>query len=115
MSDVFELDKVNLSQSEKFRFRAPGEKKIRELPNINRIPIGARLGLAEAAKPLAEAQKRGRDPRPEDVAAAAEAQVKLLERFSPGVLDLIDETQAAALMKAWAEHSGISMGESSGS
>lgn len=115
MSDVFELAKVDLSQSEKFRFRVPGEKKIRELPNMNRLPIRARLGLAEAAKPLAKAQKRGREPRPEDVAAAAEAQVKLLERFSPGVLDLIDEAQAAELMKAWARHSGISMGESSGS
>lgn len=115
MSDVFELDKVDLGQSGKFRFKVPGEKKVRELPNMNRLPIGARLGLAEVAKPLAKAQKRGREPHPEDVAAAAEAQVRLLERFSPGILDLIDETQAAELMKAWAEHSGISMGESSGS
>lgn len=115
MSDIFELDKVDLSQSEKFRFRVPGEKKIRELPNMNRLPIGARLGLAEAAKPLAKAQKRGREPRPGDVSAAAEAQVRLLERFSPGILNLIDEAQAAELMRAWAEHSGISMGESSGS
>lgn len=115
MSDVFELSRADLSQSEKFRFRVPDEKKIRELPNLNRLPIGARLGLAEAATPLARAQKRGKDPRPEDVAAAAEAQVRLLERFSPGILELIDETQAAELMKAWAEHSGISMGESSGS
>ena len=106
MSDVFELGKVDVSQSEKFRFRVPGEKKIRELPNMNRLPIGVRLGLAEAAKPLAKAQKRGKD-----VAAAAEAQVKLLERLSPGILDLIDETQAGELMKAWAEHSGISAGE----
>lgn len=111
MSEVFELGKVDISQTEKFRFRVPGEKKIRELPNMNRLPIGARLGLAEAAKPLAKAQKRGKDPRPEDVAAAAEAQVRLLERLSPGILDLIDETQAGELMKAWAEHSGISAGE----
>mgnify|MGYP000870432355 CR=1 FL=1 len=111
MSDVFELDKVDLTQSEKFRFRVPGEKKIRELPNMNRLPIGVRLGLAEVAKPLAKAQKRGKEPHPEDVAAAAEAQVRLLERFSPGILDLIDETQAAELMKAWAGHSGISAGE----
>ena len=111
MSEVFELGKVDISQTEKFRFRVSGEKKIRELPNMNRLPIGARLGLAEAAKPLAKAQKRGKDPRPEDVAAAAEAQVRLLERLSPGILDLIDETQAGELMKAWAEHSGISAGE----
>lgn len=115
MSGVFELDKVDLSQSEKFRFRVPGEKKIREFPNMNRLPIGARLGLAEVAKPLAKAQKCGKEPHPKDVAAAAEAQVRLLERLSPGILDLIDETQAAELMKAWAEHSGISVGESSGS
>lgn len=115
MSNVFELGKADLGQSQKFRFKVPGEKKIRELPNMNKLPIGTRLGLAEAAKPLAKAQKRGKDPRPEDVSAAAEAQVKLLERFSPGILDLIDETQAAELMRAWAEHSGISMGESSGS
>lgn len=111
MSDVFELSKVDISQSEKFRFRVPGERKARELPNMNRLPIGVRLGLAEVAKPLAKAQKRGKDPHPEDVAAAAEAQVRLLERFSPGILELIDETQAAELMKAWAEHSGISAGE----
>lgn len=111
MSEVFELGKVDISQTEKFRFRVPGEKKIRELPNMSRLPIGVRLGLAEAAKPLAKAQKRGRDPRPEDVAAAAKAQVELLERLSPGVLDLIDEAQAGELMKAWAEHSGISTGE----
>ena len=111
MSDVFELGKVDLTQSEKFRFRVPGEKKIRELPNMNRLPIGTRLGLAEVAKPLAKAQKRGKDPHPEDVAAAAEAQVRLLERFSPGILELIDEAQAAELMRAWAEHSGISAGE----
>lgn len=111
MSDIFELSKADISQSEKFRFKIPGEKRVRELPNLNRLPIGARLGIAEAAKPLAKAQKRGKDPRPEDVAAAAEAQVRLLERFSPGILELIDETQAAELMKAWAEHSGISAGE----
>ena len=111
MSDIFELSKADISQLEKFRFRVPGEKKIRELPNMNRLPIGVRLGLAEAAKPLAKAQKRGKDPHPEDVAAAAEAQVRLLERFSPGILELIDETQAAELMKAWADHSGISAGE----
>lgn len=111
MSDVFELGKVDISQSQKFRFRVPGERKIRELPNMNRLPIGVRMGLAEVAKPLAAAQKRGKDPRPDDVAAAAEAQVKLLERFSPGILDLIDETQAGELMRAWAEHSGISVGE----
>lgn len=111
MSDVFELGKVDISQSEKFRFKVPGEKKIRELPNMNRLPIGVRLGLAEVAKPLAKAQRRGKDPHPEDLAAAAEAQVRLLERFSPGILELIDETQAAELMRAWAEHSGISAGE----
>lgn len=111
MNDVFELSRVDISQSERFRFKVPGEKKVRELPNMNRLPIGVRLGLAEVAKPLAKAQKRGKDPHPEDVAAAAEAQVRLLERFSPGILELVDEAQAAELMKAWAEHSGISAGE----
>ena len=111
MSDIFELSKADISQSERFRFKIPGEKRVRELPNMNRLPIGVRLGLAEVAKPLAKAQKRGKDPRLEDVAAAAEAQVRLLERFSPGILELIDETQAAELMKAWADHSGISAGE----
>lgn len=115
MSDVFELSKADISQSEEFRFRVPDERKIRTLPNMNRLPIGARLGLAEAAAPLARARKRGKEPRPEDVSAAAEAQVRLLERLSPGILERIDETQAMELMRAWAEHSGISMGESSGS
>lgn len=111
MSDVFELSSADITQSEKFRFKLPGEKRIYEVPNLNRLPIGVRMGLSEAAKPLAEAQKRNRDPRPEDVTAAAEAQVKLLDRYCPGILDKIDETQAGELMQAWADHSGISAGE----
>lgn len=111
MSDVFELSSADITQSEKFRFKLPGEKRIYEVPNLNRLPIGVRRGLSEAAKPLAEAQKRGREPKAEDVTAAAEAQVNLLDRYCPGVLDKIDETQAGELMKAWADHSGISAGE----
>ena len=111
MSDVFEVSSADITQSEKFRFKLPGDKKIYEVPNLNRLPIGVRMGLSEVAKPLAEAQKRKREPRQEDVAAAAEAQVKLLERYCPGILDKIDEVQAGELMKAWADHSGISAGE----
>lgn len=111
MSDVFELSSSDITQSEKFRFKLPGENKIYEVPNLNRLPIGVRMGLSEAAKPLAEAQKRKREPKPEDVASAAEAQVKLLDRYCPGILDKIDEVQAGELMKAWADHSGISAGE----
>jgi hypothetical protein len=37
--------------------------------------------------------------------------MKLLDRYCPGILDKIDETQAGELMKAWADHSGISAGE----
>lgn len=111
MSDVFELSSSDITQSEKFRFKLPGEKKVYEVPNLNRLPIGVRMGLSEAAKPLAEAQRRKRDPRPEDVTAAAEAQVKLLDRYCPGILDKIDENQAGELMKAWADHSGITAGE----
>jgi len=111
MSEVFELSSSDITQSEKFRFKLPGEKKIYEVPNLNRLPVGVRMGLSEAAKPLAEAQKRKREPKPEDVASAAEAQVKLLDRYCPGILDKIDEIQAGELMKAWADHSGISAGE----
>lgn len=111
MSDIFELSASDVTQSEKFRFKLPGEKKVYEVPNLNRLPIGVRMGLSEAARPLAEAQKRMREPRPEDVVAAAEAQMKLLDRYCPGILDKIDETQAGELMKAWADHSGISAGE----
>jgi len=71
MSDVFELSSSDITQSEKFRFKLPGEKRIYEVPNLNRLPVGVRMGLSEAAKPLAEAQKRKREPKPEDVAAAA--------------------------------------------
>lgn len=111
MSDIFELNSYDVTQSEKFRFKLPGGKKIYEVPNLNRLPIGVRMGLSEAAKPLAKAQRRKRKPRPEDVSAAAEAQVKLLDRYCPGILNKIDEAQAGELMRAWAEHSGITVGE----
>ena len=111
MSDVFELSKTDLTQSEKFRFKVPGKSKVWEVPNMNRLPVGVKLGLAEAAEPIAEARKRGRQPSADAAQKAATAQMKLLERLCPGLLDLVDEEQVAELMKAWAEHSGITAGE----
>ena len=111
MSKVFELSASDVTQSEHFRFKLPGGKKIFSLPNMNRLPIGAKINLSEVSKPLAEAKRRGREPRKEDVDAAAMAPMRLLERYCPGILDEIDESQARELLNAWAEHSGIGPGE----
>lgn len=110
---VYEIpaSKASLKQNV-FEFKVPGERKVRSLPLLKYTPIGYRNRLAQLASPIQAAQQAGRDPDVEDLRALGTVQLELLERFSPGITDVMDDDQLAALLKAWQEASQISVGES---
>lgn len=112
MSDVFE---VEATSREPFRFRLPGEKKIRELQHLDTMPIGIKQQLASAAAPMQRAKKAGRTPTEAQASHVGEAIIRLFEFACPGITDQVDADQLAALLKGWEQHSGIKSGESSAS
>jgi hypothetical protein len=110
---VFEVpaSKASIKQNQ-FEFKVPGERKTRTLPLLKFTPIGYRDKLARLAEPIQKAQKAGVDPEVEDLRALGTFQLEVLERYSPGITDVMDDDQLAALLKAWQEASSISVGES---
>jgi hypothetical protein len=110
---VFEVPASKASQKQNvFEFQVPGEKKTRSLPLLKYTPIGYRNRLATLARPIQEAQKAGQDPNVDDLRELGTVQLEILERYSPGITDVMDDDQLAALLKAWQEASRISVGES---
>jgi hypothetical protein len=110
---VFEVpaSKASLKQNV-FEFKVPGEKKTRSLPLLKYTPLGYRNKLAKLAAPIRDAQAAGKDPDQEDLRALGEIQLDILEKYSPGITDVMDDEQMGALLKAWQEASQISVGES---
>lgn len=94
-----------------FKFRLPGSKKTWQLPNMADLPIGIKNTLANVAKPIEEARAAGREASPAELEAFGESQIKLFEHYCPGLLDEASPNALAAMLKAWAEHSGIDLGE----
>jgi hypothetical protein len=110
---VFEVPASQASLKQNvFEFKVPGERKSRTLPLLKFTPIGYRDKLAKLAGPIQAAQKAGRDPEVDDLRALGSLQLEMLERYSPGITDVMDDDQLAALLKAWQEASRISVGES---
>jgi len=103
--------KASIEQNQ-FKFKVPGEKGKRSLPLLKFLPIGLRSKLAEAAGPIAAAQKADRKPDTADLEKIGTLQLALLEKYSPGVSDLLDTDQLGALLVAWQEASGVTVGES---
>jgi hypothetical protein len=110
---VYEIpaSKASLKQNV-FEFKVPGEKKTRSLPLLKYTPIGQRNRLAQLAAPIQAAQIAGDKPAVDDLRALGTFQLELLERYSPGITDVMDDDQLAALLKAWQEASQITVGES---
>jgi len=110
---VFEVPASKASQKQNlFEFKVPGEKKTRSLPLLKFTPIGYRDKLSKLARPIQEAQQAGKDPDQEQLRSLGELQLEMLERYSPGITDVMDDDQLAALLKAWQEASRITVGES---
>lgn len=110
---VYEVpaSKASLKQN-LFEFKVPGEKKTRSLPLLQYTPLGYRNKLGALARPIQAAQKAGKDPAVEDLQALGALQLAMLEQYSPGLTDVMDDEQMGALLKAWQAASTVSMGES---
>lgn len=106
--------KASIKQNQ-FEFKVPGERKMRTLPKVKYLPVGLRNKLAAAGRPIMAAKDAGRDPDPADLEVLGSLQLDLLEEHSPGVTDLLDSEQLGALLIAWQEDSGITVGESQAS
>lgn len=102
--------KASIKQN-KFEFKVPGERKARTLPKMEFLPVGLRNRMADLAKPLQAAEEEGRKPSNDELNAMGELQIDILERYSPGLTDLLDEDQLAAILNAWGEASAITLGE----
>lgn len=103
--------KASIKQNQ-FEFQVPGERKKRSLPLLKYVPIGLKSKMAEAAKPIQEAKDAGRELSREDLGRLGALQIQLLEKYAPGITDVLDEEQLGALVVAWQEASGVTVGES---
>ncbi|AYN58243.1 tail assembly chaperone [Arthrobacter phage Kepler] len=101
--------KASIKQNQ-FEFKVPGERKARTLPLMKFLPLGLRSKMATAARPIAAAQDAGREPSPAELEQLGTLQLELLEKYSPGVTDSLDSEQLGALLKAWQEASGVTVG-----
>lgn len=110
---VYEVPASRASfKQNQFEFKVPGEKKIRSLPYLQFTPVGFRDKLAKLAGPIQAARDAGRDPATADLQKFGEFQLEMLERYSPGVADVMDNEQLADLLMKWQEASRVSVGES---
>lgn len=110
---TFELpaSKASIKQNQ-FEFKVPGERKTWSLPLLKFLPIGLRGKLADAARPIAAAQEAKREPDEADLEKLGGLQLELLNRYAPGLVDLLDNDQLGALLVGWQEASGVTVGES---
>lgn len=110
---VFEVpaSKASIKQNQ-FEFKVPGEKKTRALPLLKFLPVGTNSKMAELAAPIKKAKDAGNEPDRESLQAFGVFQIGLLEKYSPGVTDVLDNEQLKELLGGWQEASGISVGES---
>ncbi|QGZ16906.1 tail assembly chaperone [Arthrobacter phage LittleTokyo] len=110
---VYEVpaSKASIKQNQ-FEFKVPGERKTRSLPLPKYLPIGWRSKMEEAGKPVQAAIDAGKDPSVEDLRLLGSLQIEILNKYSPGLVDVMDEEQLSELLKAWQEAGGITVGES---
>ncbi|WPM94263.1 tail assembly chaperone [Arthrobacter phage Marchesin] len=106
--------KASIKQNQ-FEFKVPGERKARVLPALKYLPIGWRNKLAAAAGPIQAAKDAGQEIAREDLARLGALQLELLEKYSPGLTDVLDEEQLGALLSAWEGASRVTVGESGAS
>lgn len=102
--------KASIKQNQ-FEFKVPGERKMRSLPLLQYMPIGFRTKMGTVGARIKAAQDAGTDPAREDLVELGGLQLEMLEKFSPGLDELLDSDQLGGLLKAWTEASGVTLGE----
>ena len=106
-------DEILVEPAGRYRFRLHG--KAYDVPSMQDLPIGIKNAIGKAVVPLQAAQKAGRKPEPEDLAAFGEAQLKMLELYANGISEVASERELVEILKRWGAHSGIDLGESQAS
>lgn len=94
----------------RFTFTLPGETEERSLPRLTHL-------RADHKRRLAEVALRMRDEATQ-TEAALEGEIlmgDIMEEECPGLLELLTSDQQEALIAAWQEASGTTVGESSAS
>ena len=91
----------------RFIFRLPGEKQDRSMPLLKHIKASYRRRLSEVSRRL-------KDENSSRLEAEA-IQFEIIEDCCPGLTDVVSSDQLEAIITAWGEASGTSVGESSAS
>nr|DAK71677.1 MAG TPA: hypothetical protein [Caudoviricetes sp.] len=99
------------TEASPFKFKVPGESKVRSLPSLQCLPVGIKVRLSEVVAPIQRASELGREPSAEVNMELVKFQIELIDKYQPGLPDLLTEDMLVQLMTAWAEHSNISVGE----
>ena len=89
---------LEASSGERFQFAVEGDETTYSLPNPRKLPASFAIELSKAAKDG-------------EGMAAVGVFADLLEAECPGLLNEITVDQLTALVEAWQEFGGISMGE----
>lgn len=113
--DDLSIPTLEVNLSPVYRFRIPGDDRVWTLPNLRDLPLGIRKRMGEAAAPVERAKRAGKTPTDAQLRALGQAQIDLLDKAAPGLTDALPEVGLAALLVAWAKHSGVSLGESEAS
>lgn len=110
---VFKLPE---SSAAEFEFQLPGDKKKYVLPLVQDLPLDIRQVMTRAiviAERIRKASDKGRSYKVDDhdLQVMQEAEVAVLNRYCPGIVERISEKQFKALMEAWNESSQVDLGE----
>lgn len=98
----------------RFVFRIPGEKQDRSMPLLKHIKASYRRRLSEVSRRLKD-ENLSEDARALARLEAESIQFETIEDCCPGLTDVVSSDQLEAIITAWGEASGTTVGESSAS
>lgn len=98
----------------RFVFRIPGEKEDRSMPLLKHIKASYRRRLSEVSLCLKD-ESISEEARTLARLEAEAIQFEIIEDCCPGLTDAVSSDQLEAIIAAWGEASGTSVGESSAS
>lgn len=98
----------------RFVFRIPGEKEDRSMPLLKHIKASFRRRLSEVSLRLKD-ENSSEEVKALSRLEAEAIQFEIIEDCCPGLTDAVSSDQLEAIITAWGEASGTSVGESSAS
>lgn len=98
----------------RFVFRIPGEKEDRSMPLLKHTKASYRRRMSEVSRRLKD-ESISEGARTLARLEAEALQFEIIEDYCPGLTDAVSSDQLEAIISAWGEASGASVGESSAS